>query len=182
DADAGVGVGKTRLFGGDQDIAHQRQFEAAGDGDAVDGADQRAIEAEDRGHQVVGGDIVESAAAADFLQVEAGAERAAAAGEDGGVDRVVFLQAAKGVDQGAAEGAGEGVESIGAIEGENRDAVAVVAEDKGFRHQGALDSLLGCRLGFENVSNSSSAGDCGFSLVVVGGFFSALFCSSRMKL
>ena len=44
DADPGVGVGEARLAGRDQHVAGQRQLEAAGDGEAVDGADdgQRA--------------------------------------------------------------------------------------------------------------------------------------------
>ena len=95
DADPRVGVGEPGPFGGDEEVAVQRELEAAGDGDAVDRADDRLVHqpGTDRAGRAAcaavgaprrGG----SARRAELLQVEARAERGVGAGEDDHVDVV----------------------------------------------------------------------------------------------
>lgn len=77
-ADLGVGIGKLRVRGGDENVASHGDLEAAGCRHAVDRADDRALEFQQRRYHIererlrgVGFRL------AQFIQVEPGAERAA---------------------------------------------------------------------------------------------------------
>ena len=101
DADARMRVGEARLCRGDQHVAGERQFEPAGDRDAVDRADHGLPALQDRGDRIgcsVGGVCRAHRVrrAAEFLEVEPGREGAAGAGQDEDADTVVGRELADG--------------------------------------------------------------------------------------
>jgi hypothetical protein len=78
-----VRVGKLRLGGGEENVAGHGELEATGRGDAVDRADHRPFELQQRRYRVelegagrIGGGLAE------LVEIEPGAERAPRASED----------------------------------------------------------------------------------------------------
>ncbi len=94
-------VGELRALGGDQDVAVQGQFQATGDGHAVDGADHRFRHGRPLRRQVgqFAGAATAADAAAQFLEIHARAERRVGAGENHHVDVVVGLGLGQGGKQ-----------------------------------------------------------------------------------
>ena len=82
-ANARMGVGEHGAFGGDEEVASQREFEAAGEGRSVDGADDRCAHLGDRGDATLRLELVEvlEAVARCLLEVDARAEGRIGAGE-----------------------------------------------------------------------------------------------------
>ena len=89
-----MGVGESRLLRSDQDVAVQRQLQAAGHCGAVDSADHRLAH-----RRPARRDVRQRRLSAQLFEVEPRAEHRIGAGEDDDVDGVVGL----GVGQGAEE-------------------------------------------------------------------------------
>src|SRR5262249_51358269 len=140
-ADARVRVGEARMGGRDQHVAAERQLEAAGDGEAVDPADDGQWAARHDMQQALlatadgGSDLARARGlATQLLQVEPGAEGAARPREDEHVDVAGARQVHEGIPQGLAQLAREGVQRLRAIEGERGDTVDHLDEQYGLRH------------------------------------------------
>ena len=85
DPDAGVRVGETGPIGRHEEIAVEREFEAAGDRGAVDRTDDRLADAGERTVRLrrrFGDASTATVVAAELLQVESRAERRIGAGDD----------------------------------------------------------------------------------------------------
>jgi len=94
----GVGVGEAGLLGGDQDVAVQREFEAARHGRAVDGADHGFCH-----RRPLRRDIRQLRRIAQLLEVQARAEHRVGAGDDDDVDVVIGLRIAQRAEETPAE-------------------------------------------------------------------------------
>ncbi len=130
-----MGVGEAGVRGDEEDVAGERHFEAAGDGDTVDGANDGFAEAVEGGDGVVlafDDGLRVGAAGAEFFEVEAGAESAfAGAGEDGDFHVLVVVEGGESFDQAGADGGGEGVHLRGAVDGNGGDGAVEGGEDFG---------------------------------------------------
>jgi hypothetical protein len=119
-------------FRGQHDVAGQRQVGAGAGGHAVDGADHRHRQGAQRRHQR-GVEFFDRFAEVDaggarfdgaVVQVLAGAEAAAGAGQQQHAHGLVGLELVQGVADFAVHGLGEAVQAVGAVQGEDGDAVA----------------------------------------------------------
>jgi hypothetical protein len=135
-----VRVGEPGAFGRDQEIAVERDLEATGNGDAVDRADERLgvrrERAAERQPAVVAPlpHVGEAFAllhlpGAEFLQVDARAERRVGAGEDHHVDGVVGVALLDRGRQRLAHRAVERVARLGPVQRNDRDPVGDVDQD-----------------------------------------------------
>jgi hypothetical protein len=111
------------MVGGDAEVAHLRDQETAGEGDAVDRGDGRLGDQNivaDHRHQPARRDAQRRGA--HFLEVHAGAEGLlAGAGQDGDAGVLVLLEPVPGVPQALADGNAERVAAIGLVDRDDRD-------------------------------------------------------------
>ncbi len=116
------------VAGGDAQIAPQRELEPAGDGMTFHRRDDGLVEQHaGRAHRPVAvGRGPVAAAGRDRLEVGAGAERAAGAGEDRDIAVGVVLEGAEGVGQRLGRRTVDGVPDLGPVDGHDRDRSVVV--------------------------------------------------------
>ena len=119
----------------DGDVAIGHEAGSTADGKSVDGGDQRRAQAHVEREELLmhvvdgfGGD------GAEFLEIHAGGERVAIAGQDDGANVRVAIGAVDGVDQFAAKVGAEGVVLIGTVERDALDAV-LLGDFENFAHE-----------------------------------------------
>ena len=129
-------VGEPCEFRADEEVAVERDLEAARDRNAVDRADQRLDvrwkrTAERRAAVADRGEALTllHLAAAELLQVDARTERRIAAGEDHHVDRVVVVATRDGGGQGAPHSSVQRVALVGPVQRDGGDPIGDVDED-----------------------------------------------------
>ncbi|MNN26393.1 hypothetical protein D3C81_1398960 [compost metagenome] len=138
------------VFTGNDDVGVHRQFAATAEGEAVDRGDQRFAEAGDglpRGLARVVEDA-DQVAFGHFLDVGAGGEGLAAAGEHHGAGVGVGLRDVQFSGQFAQQLGGQGVQGLRALQGNQADARLDQFDGKGQRHGGCSHGARSawCRL------------------------------------
>ena len=135
DPDPGMGVGEAGAVGGNEEVAVERDLEAAGDRRAVHRADDRLRRRWERARVgarcVAGGARVGEGRTpgAQLLEVQPGAERGIGAGEDQHADVVVRVGVTHRGPQGPDQVARQGVAGVRAVEGDRGDAAVHLGQD-----------------------------------------------------
>ena len=137
-----------RAHGGDADVAGERLLETAGERPAVDGPDDRLgdpVQAAGEAAEAQLHDLADPPGRGvphdrrDVgLEVGAGAERVAGAGQDGHVDGVVVAKVRPGPDEQVLGVRVDRVAGLGPVQGDVGDPVALLVEH--LRHPGLLRS------------------------------------------
>ena len=124
DAEAGVA-------GGDDEVARQRDLEAAGQRPALDGRDQRLARGPlgDAGEAAVAD--VRALAGHERLQVHARAERAAGAGEDAGAQRLVLVEPVERGGDPLGDGQVDRVARLRPVDRDDQDLAVGLGADRG---------------------------------------------------
>ena len=136
----------TASDGGDAQVAPEGELEPAGDGRALDGGDHRLAEAQaGRSHRPRSVVVDRPAVAGrQRLEVGAGAEGAAGAGEHGDGDSVVGVERGEGVEQ---LGGGRGVDGVAPRRPVDRDdADRSTVLDRRFMPRGSSTTTGICRV------------------------------------
>ena len=128
-----MGVGEARLRGRDQEVAGERDLEAAGHRDAVDRADHGLPERPEQLRRV-GDRPALAVRIAHLLQIEAGTEGAAGAGEDDHANFFVVVEVKGGPGEKVAQLLGEGVQHARAVQREGGDALGLFDQQNRLRH------------------------------------------------
>ena len=141
-----LGQPELRVLGGDEHVAGQRDLEPAGDGIALqcrdDRLDRRLL---DDARETPAGDRG-PLAGEERLEVHAGAERAAGAGDDPGDQRAVVVEA---VHRLADRHGGLGVDRVpglGPVDGDDQDALDDVGEDRVAHGRGPMRTAPSSRI------------------------------------
>lgn len=139
-------VDELGVASGDQHVAGERDLEAGGDGEPGDRADDGLAAALHLGDGV--GRVVLDVALEDLFrrrEVDAGAEGAAAAGENDGSHRRVVVEAAERAGEGHHHGTGERVEGLGPVDGDEGDARGVALHQNQILRRGRVHLIDGQR-------------------------------------
>ena len=132
DPDAGVGVGEAGPLGRDEEVARERDLEAAGDRGAVDRADHRLGRLGERADQLVARSRTTwrtSESVVSALEVDAGAERGIGAGEHDGVDVVARVARRDRLRERRGERGVQRVAGLRSVEGDDRHPVRHLHQD-----------------------------------------------------
>jgi hypothetical protein len=123
------GIPRRRAAGGDDEVARQRDLQAARDREALDRGDERLVgralgEASEAAALDVG-----ALAADERLEVHAGREVAAGAGEDPHLELGLAVELLQAGRDALGEREVDGVASVGPVQRDDEDAVAALGED-----------------------------------------------------
>ena len=133
-------VGKLGVLRGEQHVAHQGELEAASDREAVDRADDRpGIGLQRGGHVDRFGVLIGAegkAGLARFLEIDAGGEGAAGAGQHDGTDARIVLQFGEDADDLGAQGPVQRIQRVRPVEGDEGNGAVALDEDDLFGHGG----------------------------------------------
>ena len=132
-----MGVGKARAGAGDDKVAHQGDFKAAGNGKAVYRTDNRFTNIGDSLAEVPVSDRIifrRRYFAAQLFEVESHSEGATSAGKYDDLGCGILAELVKGFGDGLAKSAGEGVQRIWPIHGDRRDALAFLDQNQVVAH------------------------------------------------
>ena len=139
-AELAEGLDEARRARRQDDVAGQREIGTRAGGNAVDGAQHRPLEALQAADQRVvqaierGAEVDRLARDLPLAEVLAGAERAPGAGQQHGADRPVELDPVERVGELRVHRLVEGVEAVRPVQGDRRDAIGDLQENRRLCH------------------------------------------------